>query len=100
MPALRYMGRRWGIGADELALPSLCSMMLRVVWTVALVVILVRDFSKLHHATRTIELISFGRCSCVYIRVVAVTCYVSSWVGMGRDSTWAHIRLSSPLSAC
>ncbi|CAN0059675.1 unnamed protein product, partial [Laminaria digitata] len=40
MPALRYMGRRWGIGADELALPSLCSMTLRVVWTVALVVIL------------------------------------------------------------
>ena len=44
MPALRYMGRRWGIGADELALPSLCSMTLRVVWTVALVIILVRGF--------------------------------------------------------
>lgn len=46
MPALRYMGRRWGIGADELTLPSLCSMSLRVVWTIALVVILVRVFSK------------------------------------------------------
>lgn len=57
MPALRYMGRRWGIGADELALPSLCSMTLRVVWTVALVVILVRTFSlPIDDATRTIEL--------------------------------------------
>lgn len=41
MPALLYMGRRWGIGSDELAVPSLCSMALRVVWSVALVVTLV-----------------------------------------------------------
>lgn len=42
MPALHFMGRRWGVGADEFALPSLCSMLLRVMWSVALVVVLVR----------------------------------------------------------
>lgn len=46
MPALLFMGRRWGVGADELALPSLCSMALRVAWSAALVVILVRLFQK------------------------------------------------------
>ncbi|CAN0176406.1 unnamed protein product, partial [Ectocarpus sp. 12 AP-2014] len=40
MPALLFMGRRWGVGADEFALPSLCSMALRVIWSVALVVVL------------------------------------------------------------
>ncbi|CAM9617865.1 unnamed protein product, partial [Hapterophycus canaliculatus] len=40
MPALLFMGRRWGVGADEFALPSLCSMALRVMWSVALVVVL------------------------------------------------------------
>jgi len=46
------MGRRWGVGADEFALPSLCSMALRVMWSVALVVMLVSDGTKI--TTRTL----------------------------------------------
>lgn len=48
MPALLFMGRRWGVGADEFALPSLCSMALRVMWSVALVVVLVRERTRIN----------------------------------------------------
>ncbi|CAM9636490.1 unnamed protein product, partial [Choristocarpus tenellus] len=40
MPALKFMGRRWGVGGDEFALPSLCSMGLRILWSTALVIML------------------------------------------------------------
>lgn len=46
MPALLFMGRRWSVGGDEFALPSLCSMALRVVWSIALVVILVSSVAR------------------------------------------------------
>ncbi|CAM9453364.1 unnamed protein product, partial [Discosporangium mesarthrocarpum] len=40
MPALKFMGRRWGVGGDEFAIPSMCSMTLRILWSATLVIIM------------------------------------------------------------
>lgn len=107
MPALRYMGRRWGIGADELALPSLCSMSLRVVWTIALVVILVRVFfpkmmTQREQSNLFLSVVVLLLCTGKYVVAAqgARRVFVGGHGAWGIGGTWAHVYLSSPLSTC
>ncbi|CAM9189681.1 unnamed protein product, partial [Chrysoparadoxa australica] len=42
MPALVMYGRRLGFGSDELAVPSLCGLAIRLLWSVSLAVMLIQ----------------------------------------------------------
>jgi hypothetical protein len=79
MPGLSFLGRRLGVGGDEFALPSLCSMALRVCWSGALILMLAQAHATLSDCRDTWFVYSyFGVSTACFVAAV-----VTEWAIVG-----------------
>lgn len=73
MPGITFLGRRLGVGGDEFALPSLCSILLRIAWAGALILILVEAQGAMAGCTGTWVILPYfySSIACFSIAILA-----------------------------
>jgi sn1-specific diacylglycerol lipase len=55
MPALQALGRRWGVAGDDVTLPTLCSLVMRGVWTVVVLILLLQQKAEVDDGVSAAE---------------------------------------------